>query len=227
MNRVITLSLLGSLSLVAVTNTASAAITSATGSVFWHTSQPTSALPGALVTPVAHVWDEQQNVTVSGQAVNIASSFGSYTGSTPNFATVSGTFDSHFIHFDLASGVGVAGGFISFSSNIAAIIYNVDQFSFFLFFFAENGYTYMPNTSFTDPESGITVSTPDVSRGKRNIWGTSLSVFYNVTPSLSLVLGISTGVPMLKPNAKDYYNPFWVVNANNFTTGSFSIQYGF
>jgi hypothetical protein len=111
--------------------------------------------------------------------------------------------------------------------NIAAIIYNIDQFSFFLFFFAENGYTYMPNTSFTDAESGITVSTPDVSRGKRNVWGTSLSVFYNVTPSLSLVLGISTGAPMLKPNAKDYYNPFWVVNANNFTTGSFSIQYGF
>jgi len=121
MNRVITLSLLGSLSLVACT--ANAAITSTAGSVFWHTSQPTSALPGALTMPVAHVWDEQQNVSVSGQAVNIASSFGSYTGSTPNFATVSGTFDSHFIHFDLASGVGVTGGFISFSSNIAAVIY--------------------------------------------------------------------------------------------------------
>ncbi len=120
MNRFTTLSLLGTLSLVSA---ASAAITSTAGSVFWHVSQPTSALAGALVAPVAHVWNEQQNVTVSGQPVNIASSFGGYTGPTPYTGSVSGTFDSHFIHFDLASGVGGAGGFISFTGNIAAVIY--------------------------------------------------------------------------------------------------------
>ena len=122
MNRVITLSLLGSLSLVAVTNTASAAITGTSGSTFWHTSQPISALPGALPTPVAHVWDEQQNVTLASQAVNTVGN-GAFTGSTPYSGVVGGTFDSHFVHFDMASGVGTAGGLITFSGNIAAVIY--------------------------------------------------------------------------------------------------------
>lgn len=121
MNRFTTLSLLGTLSLVSAAN---AAITSTAGSVFWHVSQPTSALAGALVAPVAHVWNEQQNVTVSGQPVNIASSFGGYTGPTPYTGSVSGTFDSHFIHFDPVVGQFSATGTVTFVDPIIAIIYD-------------------------------------------------------------------------------------------------------
>jgi len=119
MNRLITLSTLATLSLATAAN---AAITSVSGSTFWHLTPPVSAVAGALVTPVAHVWNEQQNVTVAGQAVNTVGP-GGFTGSTPYTGTVSGTFDSHFVHFDLASGVGVVGGSMTFSSNIVAVIY--------------------------------------------------------------------------------------------------------
>lgn len=109
--------------LTALAGSSHGAITGAIGQANWLLSPPASALPGALPGLPAYCWDEQTNVNYSALSVNINAN-GFYTGNTPYFATVSGTFDSHFIHFDASSGVANAQGQVFFSSNVVAVIYD-------------------------------------------------------------------------------------------------------
>lgn len=109
--------------LTALAGSSHGAITGATGMANWLVTPPVSALPGALPGLPAYCWDEQTNVNYSALSVNINAN-GFYTGGTPYLATVSGTFDSHFIHFDASSGVANAQGQVTFSGNVVAVIYD-------------------------------------------------------------------------------------------------------
>ena len=90
--------------LLATAASAHGAITSTSGSAFFLGAAPVNTLYGALPGLPAYCWDEQSGVTASGVGVNITSN-GFYTGAAPFTGVVSGTFDSHFIHFDASSGV--------------------------------------------------------------------------------------------------------------------------
>lgn len=103
---------------------AHASITGVSGAATLLGSPPLSALPGSLIGPPAYCWNEQTNVTFSALAVNLTINPGTYTGPTPNFGTVSGAFDSHFIHFDASSGVANVTGSVTFFSTIVAVIYD-------------------------------------------------------------------------------------------------------
>ena len=108
--------------LLATAASAHGAITSTSGSAFFLGAAPVNTLYGALPGLPAYCWDEQSGVTASGVGVNITSN-GFYTGAAPFTGVVSGTFDSHFIHFDASSGVANATGGVTFSSQIRAVIY--------------------------------------------------------------------------------------------------------
>ncbi len=108
--------------IAAATTTASASITSVSGSATQLGVAPVSALYGALIGPPAYCWDEQPSVTTAGTLVNLTAN-GFYTGATPYSGTVAGTFASHMIHFDASSGVALASGSVTFSSAILAVIY--------------------------------------------------------------------------------------------------------
>jgi len=108
---------------VGTANHATAAITAVTGNTTWLITPPTSAMPGQLNGTNAFTWNEQVGVTVSNLNVNILGSSGTYTGNTPYFNTLSGTYDSHFIHFDNASGVPFVSGSVTFNTRIVAVIY--------------------------------------------------------------------------------------------------------
>ncbi len=111
------------LSALAAVGSADAAITGTLGQASWLLTPPASALPGALPGTPAYCWDEQTNVNYSALAVNMNTN-GFFTGNTPYFGLVSGSFDSHFIHFDASAGVANAQGTVFFSSNIIAVIYD-------------------------------------------------------------------------------------------------------
>ncbi len=83
---------------------------------------PPSAVYGALPGLPAYCWNEQSGITTTAMNVNIAGP-GSYTGAAPWTGVVSGTFDSHIVHFDASSGVAAAFGDVWFSSAIRAVIY--------------------------------------------------------------------------------------------------------
>ncbi len=108
--------------LLAAAGSAHGAITATSGSAFFLGAAPLNTLYGALPGLPAYCWDEQSGVTASGLNVNITNN-GFYTGGTPYTGIVSGTFDSHFIHFDASSGVANATGGVTFSSQIRAVIY--------------------------------------------------------------------------------------------------------
>lgn len=102
---------------------ATAAITAVSGNTTWLGSPPASAMPGALAGNNAFTWNEQSGVLLSNLTVNILGSSGTYTGNTPYLNSLSGTFDSHFIHFDNASGIAFVNGSVTFSTKIVAVIY--------------------------------------------------------------------------------------------------------
>lgn len=109
--------------LSAAAGSSHAAITAVSGNTTWLLSPPASAMPGALAGSNAVAWNEQTGVTVNNLNVNIVGNTGTYTGSTPNFGTLTGTYDSHFIHFDNSTGIAFVSGSVTFSQRIVAVIY--------------------------------------------------------------------------------------------------------
>jgi hypothetical protein len=125
--------------LLATTAAANAAITGTTGSCT-QIGAPLSALPGALIGPPAFAWDEQTNVNTASTVVNITAP--GFYNNGPYIGSVAGLFDSHIIHFDSLSGVAMVNGSVSFSSNIAAVIFDESLLSVSDATFGAGGTTY-------------------------------------------------------------------------------------
>ncbi len=99
-----------------------AAITGNTGATTFLVTPPVNAQQFNLTGVTAYCWNEQSGVTSSATVVNLSSP-GTYTGTAPNIGVISGTFDSHFIHFDPVTAATVVGS-ITFNSAIRGVIYN-------------------------------------------------------------------------------------------------------
>lgn len=112
-----------SVAVMSVALAANASITSTSGMATYLGTPPVSAQQFNLTGMTAYCWNEQSGITSSATPVNIASN-GLYTGFSPFNAVISGTFDSHFVHFDPSPFAGGVGGAITFSQNIVGVIYD-------------------------------------------------------------------------------------------------------
>lgn len=126
---------------LALTTAANASITSNAGSTTFLGTPPLNAQQFNLTGATAYCWNEQTGVTSSATPVNITSN-GIYSGPTPNFSIVSGTFDSHFIHFDPSPTPTAISGSVTFSGTIAAVIYDRTLLSLSDSVFGSGGTTY-------------------------------------------------------------------------------------
>jgi len=115
-----TLTSLVALSLLAAS--ANAAITGNTGMTTL-IGAPLNAQQFNLTGMTAYCWDEQSGVTSSATLVNLSVP-GGYSGPAANLGVISGTFDSHFIHFDPSPNAGFVSGSVSFSTAIRGVIYD-------------------------------------------------------------------------------------------------------
>jgi hypothetical protein len=110
-------------SLVALSLTASfasASISNVTGQTTWLTSPPTACGWGQLTGFNAFAWDEQQNVTMSVFVDETQNPGGNVS---PIPGTITGTFASHFIHFDGIPGVIGATGTVIYNQPIVGVIF--------------------------------------------------------------------------------------------------------
>lgn len=101
---------------------AHAAITGVTGSVNWLLTPPLACGPGQLQASngFAHAWDEQLN---RPQTLNVDMTNNPGTSLTAVPGTVSGVYDSHFIHFEGIPGIVNIQGSVTFNNPIAAVIF--------------------------------------------------------------------------------------------------------
>lgn len=139
-----TLTSLVTLSLAAAAN---AAIIGNTGMTTYLATPPLNAQQFALTGLTAYCWNEQSGVTSSATVVNLTAP-GTYTGPGANLGVVSGTFDSHFIHFDPGTAFGGVGGSVSFNSAIRAVIYDETLLTNTDGFFGAGGTTYATGNPF-------------------------------------------------------------------------------
>lgn len=86
------------LAIAAGAGAASAAITGVTGSTTWLGTPPVNCSPSFLMGGTVYTWDEQQNVSTSGVNVDMVNNPGTSSGAIAG--TISGNFDSHFIHLE-------------------------------------------------------------------------------------------------------------------------------
>lgn len=130
---------------LAVSGAASASITGTTGPVEI-ISAPAFVSPGtdyATFIGDATVWNEQQNVAMSGVAVDMVNNAGSSL--SPTAGTLTGTYDSHFFHFRQSTGASVQGT-ITFSGFIVGVAFDTPTLNGSDAIVAPFGTTY--NTSF-------------------------------------------------------------------------------
>lgn len=97
---------------------AGASITGVSGNTTWLGVAPPACTSGVLTGSNAYAWNEQQAVslTLNADMVNWGPSNAAIAG------TVSGVYDSHFIHFEDFSGAIYAGS-VTFSGPIDAVIF--------------------------------------------------------------------------------------------------------
>ena len=107
------------LSLAAAVMPAGAAITS-TGGLVTQIPAPANCLPGTLNAFNAWAWDEQAGITLTGMPIDLSTNPSNTFALVPGFLT--GTVDSHFLHFDGLPGTTISGS-ITFSSNIVGVQY--------------------------------------------------------------------------------------------------------
>ena len=125
MNR--TLSLCGLVSLASltclaiITPAASASITSVAGQTTLLGSPPVSCVYGALNGFNAYAWDEKTNVLSTGAYMDMINNPANNGTAIPG--TISGQFDSHFLHFENVPGVISAQGSVTFSSQIIGVAF--------------------------------------------------------------------------------------------------------
>lgn len=108
------------LALVASGSLAQAAIVNVTGQTTWLGSPPVACGPGALTGFNAHTWDEQTNVSLS-MIADMVNNPG--TSGTAIAGGISGSYDSHFVHFEPLPGAIGALGTVTFSQPIAAVLF--------------------------------------------------------------------------------------------------------
>lgn len=118
-NAAVRLSTLAVLSLSALA--AHASITGTTGNTTPLGSPPAACGWGQLPGVNAFAWNEQQNVTLSSYPVDMINNPG--TSTAPVTGNISGTFDSHFIHFDPLPGVTNATGTVTFNGPIFGVLF--------------------------------------------------------------------------------------------------------
>jgi MYXO-CTERM domain-containing protein len=99
---------------------ASAAITATTGGVNWLLSPPPSCVPLALTGFTAYTWDEKQNVNL---ALNVDMVNNPGSSNAPIPGTISGTYASHFLHFDPNAAANPVSGTITYNAPIVAVIF--------------------------------------------------------------------------------------------------------
>ncbi|MBL8874202.1 MAG: PEP-CTERM sorting domain-containing protein [Phycisphaerae bacterium] len=109
------------LAIAAGAGAASAAITGVTGSTTWLGTPPVNCSPSFLMGGTVYTWDEQQNVSTSGVNVDMVNNPGTSSGAIAG--TISGNFDSHFIHLEDYSGAGPFSGSVTFSGTIVGVIF--------------------------------------------------------------------------------------------------------
>lgn len=116
-------SILSAIALTAslATSSASGAITGVTGATTWLGSPPLACGPGQLGGFTAFAWDEQQNVSIS-VFCDMTNNPGTSTGAIAGVLT--GTFDSHFIHYDGTAGIVNAVGTVTYANPIVGVIFN-------------------------------------------------------------------------------------------------------
>jgi len=98
----------------------SGAITGVAGQTTWLGAPPLACGPGQLFGPNAFAWDEKQNQVVANVMCDLVNNPGN--SGSPVFGLVSGTVDSHFIHFEGIPGVISAQGTVTFATNIVGVI---------------------------------------------------------------------------------------------------------
>ena len=119
MNARTAIATLASVALFSLAGTAHAAITGVSGQTTWVTSPSGSATLGNMQGFNAFAWDEQAGVSLS-VAVDQTNN-GPDSGAIPG--TLSGTYDSHFIHWEPIPGVIGAIGSVTYSSAIIGVIF--------------------------------------------------------------------------------------------------------
>lgn len=101
--------------------TASASINFVTGQTTLLGSPPLDCTIGMLTGLNANAWDEQQGIPLTSQPVDMVNNPGTSGGAISG--SVSGVYDSHFLHWDLAAGVPSASGTVVFSAPIDGVIF--------------------------------------------------------------------------------------------------------
>ncbi|HRQ72637.1 MAG TPA: hypothetical protein PLU35_06380 [Phycisphaerales bacterium] len=117
MNRSRTLSLC--LALAAAATSANASIV-ATSGLCTQIAAPPSAVMGPLNATNAWAWDEQQGISLALMPVDLSTNPSNSNAAVPGFLT--GTFDSHMVHFDGPPGI-VIFGTVTFKDPIVAVQY--------------------------------------------------------------------------------------------------------
>ena len=165
---------------------ASASISFVTGATNWLTSPPAACGWGQLTGFNAYAWDEQQNITTS---VFVDETQNPGGNATPIPGTISGTFASHFIHFDGIPGVINATGTVTYNQPIVGVIFNKLTLDNTDALFGAGGTVYPTGYAFrglsTNPPSFITVV------------GNTISFSLNsITPTLDIAqIRVLTHVP--------------------------------
>lgn len=109
-------------SLALTASSASAAISGVTGQTTWLLTPPVSCTPGTLNGMNTYVWDEQQNINVSGVFVNMANNPCPAPGAAIP-GVVSGNIDSHFVHYENYTGAPGGVGTVTFQDPIVGVIF--------------------------------------------------------------------------------------------------------
>ncbi len=97
------------------------AITGVTGQTTWLGTPPISCAVTTLSGLNAFAWDEQQSRPLGTLTVDMINNPGN--SASPIAGTLSGIFDSHFIHYEGIPGVVNAVGTVSFSQPIAGVTF--------------------------------------------------------------------------------------------------------
>lgn len=100
---------------------ASAAILSVSGQTTLLGSAPADCTVGQLTGFNAFAWNEQTNQSFAALNVDMVNNPGNSSGPIPG--VLSGIFDSHFLHFEGLPGVIGAGGTVTYSAPIRAVIF--------------------------------------------------------------------------------------------------------
>jgi len=97
------------------------AITGVAGQTTWLGAPPLACGPGQLFGPNAFAWNEKQNQVVTNVMCDLVNNPGN--SGAPVFGLVSGTVDSHFIHFEQNTAATLVNGQVTFAGKIRGVMF--------------------------------------------------------------------------------------------------------